>query len=173
MFLLDLRYVYCSLLNSDGLIEINDDFPNHLIDRLEFDDNLIRTVFDNLLKTCFVQRIQGESKRFSSLLNLFNSSNYSDRLKTLDWEDFRDVLFPILTGRYTERHLRKLFDLFDINQTGYLFSKELTGKTTVIIIIRSRRLSLELLELIQVKNASQYAAEMTHEKENLNIEGEN
>ena len=41
---------------------------------------------------------------------------------------FRDILFPILTARYTEDHLRKLFDLFDSDQTGRLSTEELAGK---------------------------------------------
>lgn len=50
------------------------------------------------------------------------------RPKTLDWIEFRDILFPIVTGRYIEEHVRKLFDLFDINKTGYLSFQEIIGK---------------------------------------------
>ena len=98
-----------------------------MIDRLEFDDHLIRTLFDNLLQTYIVEPIKAESKMMLSFLPI--DVVELDRSNTLDWEDFRDILFPILTGRYTKGHLRKLFDLFDLNQTGYLFSKELASRT--------------------------------------------
>jgi Ca2+-binding EF-hand superfamily protein len=42
--------------------------------------------------------------------------------------EFRDILFPIITGRYMEEHIRKLFSLFDINKNGCLGFKEITGK---------------------------------------------
>ena len=47
---------------------------------------------------------------------------------TLDWPEFRDILFPLITGRYTERHIRKLFELFDTTQDGYLSLQEISGK---------------------------------------------
>jgi Ca2+-binding EF-hand superfamily protein len=46
----------------------------------------------------------------------------------MDWIEFRDILFPILTGRYMERHIRKFFDLFDTTKDGYLSLQEITGK---------------------------------------------
>lgn len=53
----------------------------------------------------------------------------SDRSQTLDWVEFRDILFPIISGRYTERHIRKLFDLFDTGHDGYLSLQEIAGKS--------------------------------------------
>ncbi|CAF4149215.1 unnamed protein product, partial [Rotaria sp. Silwood1] len=55
IFLLDLRCVYSELANSEDLVEINDDFSNNLIDRLEFGDTFIRTLFDGLLKKYIIQ----------------------------------------------------------------------------------------------------------------------
>jgi hypothetical protein len=60
--LLDLRYVYHSLVNNDDLVEINDDFPDNLIDRLEFGDNLIRIFLDGFLRKYLVQPAKIESK---------------------------------------------------------------------------------------------------------------
>jgi len=62
LYSLDLRYVYRHLINDNDLVEINDDFPDNLIDRLEFGDNLIRTLFDNLLRKYIVQPMKTESK---------------------------------------------------------------------------------------------------------------
>ncbi len=45
--------------------------------------------------------------------------------------EFRDILFPIITGRYTERHIRKLFDLFDTSRDGYLSLQEISGKNKI------------------------------------------
>jgi Ca2+-binding EF-hand superfamily protein len=52
----------------------------------------------------------------------------SDRSETLDWIEFRDILFPIITGRYIERHIRALFDLFDTSRDGYLSLQEIAGR---------------------------------------------
>jgi hypothetical protein len=60
-FLLDLRYIYRDLANTDDLVEINEDFPDNLIDRLEFGDNLIRTLFDGLIRKYIVQPANAES----------------------------------------------------------------------------------------------------------------
>jgi Ca2+-binding EF-hand superfamily protein len=57
-----------------------------------------------------------------------------DCSNTLDWIGFRDILFPILTGRYTEGHLRNLFNLFDVNKTGYLSRQELAGKINFLLL---------------------------------------
>ena len=54
-FLLDLRFVFHDLANADGLVEINAELPDKLLDRLEFRDHLIRTLFDSLLRKYLVQ----------------------------------------------------------------------------------------------------------------------
>ncbi|UJR14875.1 hypothetical protein I4U23_001860 [Adineta vaga] len=126
----DLRYVYRDLANEDDLVEINDHFPNQLTDRLEFGDNLIRILFDNFLTKYIVQ---------PAALDI--------RSKTLDWIEFRDILFPILTGRYMERHIRKLFDLFDTSKDGYLSFEEI----------------IDLFELLQVNNSTELARFMMNE----------
>ncbi|CAF3471943.1 unnamed protein product [Rotaria socialis] len=123
----DLRYVYCQFANDEDLLEINDAFPEKLIDRLEFGDNLIRILFDGLLRKYLVQPAKEEI-----------------RSKTLDWIEFRDILFPILTGRYTEKHIRKLFDLFDLKKDGYL---------SLVQIV-------ELLELLQINNTDEFTSNM-------------
>ncbi|CAF3295658.1 unnamed protein product [Rotaria sp. Silwood2] len=120
----DLRCVYGQLSNNEDLVEINDDFPDDLIDRLEFGDTFIRTLFDGLLRKLIVQPAKAEI-----------------RSKTLDWTEFRDILFPILSGRYMERHIQKLFNVFDINKNGYLSLEEI----------------IELLELLQVNNTTELA----------------
>lgn len=51
-----------------------------------------------------------------------------DRPSTLDWTEFRDIIFPIITGRYLERHIRKLFDLFDTSKDGHLSVQEIARK---------------------------------------------
>jgi len=61
-FLLDLRYVYRDLANEEDLVDIDDDFPNNLVDRLEFGDNIIRTLFDGLLRKYIVQPAEFQSK---------------------------------------------------------------------------------------------------------------
>ncbi|CAF4250151.1 unnamed protein product, partial [Rotaria magnacalcarata] len=60
IFLLDLRYIYCQFANDEDLLEINDAFPEKLIDRLEFGDNLIRILFDGLLRKYLVQPAKEE-----------------------------------------------------------------------------------------------------------------
>jgi hypothetical protein len=60
--LLDLRYVYRSLINNDELVEINDDFSDNLIDRLEFGDNFIRILFDGFLRKYIIQPAKTECK---------------------------------------------------------------------------------------------------------------
>ncbi|CAF1959714.1 unnamed protein product [Rotaria magnacalcarata] len=123
----DLRYIYCQFANDEDLLEINDAFPEKLIDRLEFGDNLIRILFDGLLRKYLVQPAKEEI-----------------RSKTLDWIEFRDILFPILTGRYTEQHIRKLFDLLDLRKDGYL---------SLVQIV-------ELLELLQINNTDELTSNM-------------
>ena len=59
----DLRYVYRDLANDEDLIEIDDDFSENLIERLEFGDHLIRTLFDNLLRKYIIQAAKEQSKR--------------------------------------------------------------------------------------------------------------
>ncbi|CAF1399004.1 unnamed protein product [Adineta steineri] len=126
----DLRYVYRDLANDEDLVEINTEFPDSLIDRLEFGDNFIRTLFDDFLRKYLVQPAQ-----------------YEIRSKTLDWNEFRDILFPILTGRYMEKHIRKLFDLFDTTKDGYLTLQEI----------------IALFELLQVANTAELAQYMITE----------
>jgi hypothetical protein len=50
------------LANADDLVEISDEFPKKLIDRLEFGDHLIQTLFSDLLKKYIVQPATIESK---------------------------------------------------------------------------------------------------------------
>ncbi|CAF1160013.1 unnamed protein product [Rotaria sordida] len=126
----DLRCVYSELANNEDLVEIDDNFPDNLIDRLEFGDTFIRTLFDDLVRKYIVQPAKEEI-----------------RSKTFDWIEFRDILFPILTGRYMKRHIRKLFDLFDINKDSYLSLEEI----------------IELLELLQINNATELAYNIINE----------
>jgi hypothetical protein len=49
------------------------------------------------------------------------------RPKTIDWIEFRDLLYPIVTGRYLERHFRQLFDLFDTRKIGFIFEEGIIG----------------------------------------------
>ena len=62
LFKLDLRYVYRDLANEDDLVEIDDNFSEHLIDRLEFGDNIIRTLFDNFVTKYIIQPAATGSK---------------------------------------------------------------------------------------------------------------
>ncbi|CAF1050170.1 unnamed protein product [Adineta ricciae] len=126
----DLRYVYRDLANEDDLVEIDDNFSEQLIDRLEFGDNIIRTLFDNFVTKYIIQ-----------------PAATGTRSKTLDWTEFRDVLFPIVTSRYTERHIRKLFDLFDTSKDGFLSFEEI----------------IDLFELLQVNNSAELAHYMMNE----------
>ncbi|CAF1183420.1 unnamed protein product [Adineta ricciae] len=126
----DLRYVYRDLANEDDLVEIDDNFSEHLIDRLEFGDNIIRTLFDNFVTKYIIQ-----------------PAATGTRSKTLDWTEFRDVLFPIITSRYTERHIRKLFDLFDTSKDGFLSFEEI----------------IDLFDLLQVNNSTELAHYMMNE----------
>ena len=59
--LLDLRCIYRDLANEENSIEITDDFSDLLIDRLEFSDQLIRTVLDDLLRKHIVQAAKDQS----------------------------------------------------------------------------------------------------------------
>ncbi|CAF1217905.1 unnamed protein product [Rotaria sordida] len=126
----DLRYVFHELANDEDLVEINYDLPDKLLDRLEFRDQLIRTLFDSLLRKYLLQ-----------------SAAQDNRPKTLDWIEFRDILFPIITGRYTERHIRKLFDIFDTSKDGYLSLQEIA----------------ELLEILQANNTISLAQNIIDE----------
>lgn len=70
----------------------------------------------------------------------------------MTWFEFRDILFPLITGRYTERHIRKLFELFDTTQDGYLSLQEIAGRNKRKDL--SKRSMLLDLELLQVLHAS-------------------
>jgi hypothetical protein len=75
-----------------------------------------------------------------------------------------------------ETHIRKLFDLFDINKTGYLSLQEITGRIHLILFFFwffSLNLFLELLELLQVNNSTELAQHLTNQNDKLNINGEN
>jgi hypothetical protein len=48
-------------VNNEEVIEINDDFPDKLTERLEFGDNLIRTLFDSLIRKYIVEAAKAES----------------------------------------------------------------------------------------------------------------
>jgi hypothetical protein len=50
------------LANEEDLVDIDDDFPNNLVDRLEFGDNIIRTLFDSLLRKYIVQPAEFQSR---------------------------------------------------------------------------------------------------------------
>ena len=58
----DLRYVFHEFANEEDLVEINSDLPDKLLDRLEFRDHLIRTLFDSLLRKYLVQAAAQASK---------------------------------------------------------------------------------------------------------------
>ncbi|CAM4782059.1 unnamed protein product [Rotaria magnacalcarata] len=115
----DLRYVFHELANDEHLVEINNDLSAKLLDRLEFRDYFIQSLFDNIIRKYIVE-----------------SAVQTNRCDSLDWIAFRDILFPIITGRYTERHIRKLFDLFDTSKDGRLSVQEIT----------------ELLQILQVNH---------------------
>lgn len=147
---LDLRDVFNDLANADGLVEINVDLPDNLLDRLEFRDNLIRTLFDSLLRKYLVQSAAQSSKKRKktvSFVRLIFRSTFKDRSTTMDWIEFRDVLFPIITGRRTERQIRALFNLFDTNQNGYLSLQEIA----------------ELLEILQANDTIDLAQNIINE----------
>jgi len=60
--IIDLRSVYLELANNEDLVEINNDLPNELLDRLEFHEHIIRTFFDSLLRKYLVQAAAQGSK---------------------------------------------------------------------------------------------------------------
>ncbi|CAM2724985.1 unnamed protein product [Rotaria socialis] len=105
----DLRYVFHELANDEHLVEINNDLSAKLLDRLEFRDYFIQSLFDSIIRKYIVE-----------------SAAQANRRDSLDWIAFRDILFPIITGRYTERHIRNLFDLFDTSKDGRLSVQEIT-----------------------------------------------
>ncbi|UJR31832.1 hypothetical protein I4U23_019309 [Adineta vaga] len=111
----ELRYVFHELANNEDVVEIDNDLPDKLLDRLEFRDQLIRTLFDSLFRKYLVE-----------------ASAQKHRLATLDWIEFRDILFPMVSGRYTEQHIRKLFDLFDISGDGHLSVQEIAELLEVL-----------------------------------------
>ena len=51
----DLRFVYHELVNDEDVVEIDNDFPDKILDRLEFRDHFIRTLFDGLIRKYLVQ----------------------------------------------------------------------------------------------------------------------
>ena len=81
--------------------------------------------------------------------------------------EFRDILFPIITGRYTERHIRKLFDLFDTSKDGHLSLQEIAGKQESTSIPRGHRkftdCSIELLEILQANDTIDLAQNIIDE----------
>ncbi|CAF3803794.1 unnamed protein product, partial [Adineta steineri] len=111
----DLRYVFHEIANDEDLVEIDKDLPDKLLDRLEFRDHIIRTLFDSLLRKYLVQ-----------------AAAQRNRSETLDWVEFRDILFPMISGRYTEQHIRKLFDLFDTSGDGHLSVQEIAELLEVL-----------------------------------------
>ena len=70
-----------------------------------------------------------------------------ERSTTLDWTEFRDILFPIITGRRTERQIRTLFNLFDTRKDGYLSLQEIA----------------ELLEILQANDTIDLAQNIIDE----------
>jgi hypothetical protein len=54
-YILDLRYVFHELVNDDDVVEIDNDLPDRILDRLEFRDHFIRTLFDSLIRKYLVQ----------------------------------------------------------------------------------------------------------------------
>lgn len=60
--LLELRYVFHELANSADVVEIDQTLPDKLLERLEFRDQLIRTLFDTLLRKYLVQAVAQGSK---------------------------------------------------------------------------------------------------------------
>jgi hypothetical protein len=54
-YILDLRYVFHELVNGDDVVEIDNDLPDRILDRLEFRDHFIRTLFDSLIRKYLVQ----------------------------------------------------------------------------------------------------------------------
>ena len=61
-FIIDLRYVFHELANDDELVEIDNDLPNKILDRLEFHDHFIQTLFDGLIRKYLVQAANQSSK---------------------------------------------------------------------------------------------------------------
>ncbi len=61
-FFLDLRHVFHEIANDEDLVEINTDLPDKILDRLEFRDHFIRTLFDSLIRKYLVQSALQGSK---------------------------------------------------------------------------------------------------------------
>ena len=139
-FLVDLRFIYRDLATNGESIEINEEFSTKLVDRLEFGDERIRKIFEHFLRKYFVETS-----------------------KNVNWIEFREILFPIITGRFSDRHLRRLFDLFDQNRCGTLTNDEIRGKkfemkreTDIWMFLTF----VELLELLQIENAAEFSSSL-------------
>lgn len=62
LFFIELRSVFDELANGGDLVEIDDDLPAKLLDRLEFRDYIIRTLFESLIQKYLVQSVVQASK---------------------------------------------------------------------------------------------------------------
>ncbi|CAF0737092.1 unnamed protein product [Didymodactylos carnosus] len=61
-----------------------------------------------------------------------NSKNQIPHLRRLSFEQFCELLAPIITGRYTDRSLRQTFEKLDSDQDGYLNQKEIERLLLVV-----------------------------------------
>ncbi|CAF1133464.1 unnamed protein product, partial [Didymodactylos carnosus] len=103
-----IRNIFRDLTNDDNIVEINDELPKRLLSRLKMRNHLLQTLFEGVLVKYIAE-----------------AASDRERPDTLNWNEFRDILFPILTGHYMDRHVRKLFELFDTSKDGYLSKGEI------------------------------------------------
>lgn len=116
---IDLRYVYQSLANEDDVIDISEDFSQNLINRLEFNDNLIKTLFDRLLQKYIIEPTKSRSKisfiRLLSFIFLFVSS-----FENIELERISRYTLPYLNLSLHRRTYSKIISFVRFKQ--YRFS---------------------------------------------------
>ncbi|CAF1279237.1 unnamed protein product, partial [Didymodactylos carnosus] len=125
-----IQRMFQDLANDENVIVIDDELPEKVLSALGVKDDLLQTLFEGVFRKYIVQ-----------------AASDGAREDTLKWNEFRDILFPILTGHYSDRHVRKLFELFDTSNDGYLSKEEIE----------------ELLQLIQVDDANSTADNIIQE----------
>ncbi|CAF1555517.1 unnamed protein product, partial [Didymodactylos carnosus] len=102
-------------------LEVTDLLANQLANRIKLKDENVQNILRTKLQIYF------ESKK---------TSDRTDNKPTITWDDFCDVLFPITSGRFTNKDIELWFKLFDSDNNGYLTKEQITN----------------LIYLLQIKN---------------------
>ncbi len=72
-------------------------------------------------------------------------------LKRLTFEEFCELLSPIITGQYNDRQLRQTFEKLDSDNDNYLNQQELEG---LLMVIGRSELNYKIQDMISQLTSS-------------------